>query len=103
MKTTSLLFLLTSFLLTAPARSSAQAPDVAGQYVLRGVMEVGSELVLKPDGTFEFMLAYGAADYWDKGTWHRDGDAVILQTSGKKEEPFRLLRSEAGKPGRIRV
>src|ERR1035437_3201314 len=28
---------------------------------------------------------------------------VILNSSGKEEAPFRLLRSEAGKPGRIRV
>src|SRR5215469_9396648 len=81
----------------------ALAQDVSGHYVLQGVMEVGSELMLKPDGTFEYMLAYGAADYWAKGTWKRDGDSVILHSAGKEEEPFRLLRSDAGKPGRIRV
>jgi len=64
---------------------------------------VGSELLLKPDGKFEFMLAYGAADYWAKGTWTRDGNAVVLHSAGKEEAPFRLVRSEAGKPGRIRV
>lgn len=103
MKITALLSLLTALLLIAPASLHAQAPDMAGHYVLSGIMEVGSELVLKPDGTFEFMLAYGAADYWDKGTWHRDGNAILLQSSSKKEEPFRLLRSDPGKPGRIRV
>src|SRR5215475_10447468 len=81
----------------------AQDKDVAVHYVLQGVMEVGSELLLKPDGTFEYMLAYGAADYWAKGTWQHKGNAVILHTNGEEEEPFRLLRSEAGKPGRIRV
>lgn len=79
------------------------AQDVAGHYVLSGVMEVGSELWLKADGKFEYMLAYGAADYWAKGTWRRDGNAVILTSAGKEEEPFKLLRSEAGEPGRIRV
>jgi hypothetical protein len=82
---------------------TAWGQDVAGHYVLRGVMEVGSELLLKPDGKFEFMLAYGAADYWAKGTWTHDGNAVVLRSAGKEEEPFRLLRSEAGKPGQIRV
>lgn len=90
-------------LLVAFAALTANCQDVAGHYVLRGVMEVGSEMLLKPDGTFEFMLAYGAADYWSKGTWRRDGNAVILQSSGKKEEPFKLQRSEAGKAGQIRV
>jgi len=86
--------------LTVPAGC---VDDVAGHYVLRGVREVGSELLLKPDGTFEFMLAYGAADYWAKGAWRREGSAVILQSSGKPGEPFRLLRSEPGKAGRIRI
>ncbi len=82
---------------------TAGAQDMAGHYYLHGVMEVGSEMVLKPDGNFEWELEYGAADYWAKGTWQRDGDAVVLHSTGKQEEPFRLLRSEAGKPGQICV
>ena len=66
--------------------------DAAGHYVLQGVMEVGSELMLKPDGTFEYMLAYGAADYWAKGTWKQEGKAVILHSNGKEEAPFRRQR-----------
>jgi hypothetical protein len=85
------------------ARPTTQSDDLPGHYVLRGMMEVGSELLLKPDGQFEFMLAYGAADYWAKGTWRREKDTVVLNSSGKKEEPFRFVRSEAGSPGRIRV
>jgi hypothetical protein len=82
---------------------SACGEDLAGNYVLRGVMEMGSELTLKQDGQFEFILAYGAADYWSKGTWRQEGHAVILHSTGKKEDPFKLLRSEAGAPGQIRV
>ena len=82
---------------------AAHSQDLAGSYVLHGQMEMGSELLLKPDGKFEFMLAYGAADYWAKGTWKRDGNRVILHSAAKKEEPFKLLRSEAGKPGQIRI
>lgn len=85
------------------ACTSACAQDAAGNYTLRGVMEVGSELALKPDGTFEYMLAYGAADYWAKGTWKMDGKDVVLHSTGKEELPFKLLRSEAGQPGSIRV
>lgn len=98
---TKTFFLSLTVLLAVTAQ--AQDKDAAGHYVLQGVMEVGSELLLKPDGSFEYMLAYGAADYWAKGTWQRKGNAIILHTDGKEEEPFRLLRSEAGKPGRIRV
>lgn len=82
---------------------TARGEDLAGNYVLQGVMEVGSELLLKPDGSFEYMLAYGAADYWAKGTWRHESNCVVLNSAGKKEAPFRLLRSEAGKPGRICV
>ena len=82
---------------------TARGQDLAGRYILQGVMEVGSELLLKPDGSFEYMLAYGAADYWAKGTWRYENNSVILNSAGRKEAPFRLLRSEAGKPGRIRV
>ena len=83
--------------------SPVTAEDSSGHYVLQGVMEVGSELMLKPDGTFEYMLAYGAADYWAKGTWKHEGSAVILHSDGKEEPPFRLTKSEPGKAGRIRV
>lgn len=92
-----------AFALSVLLSLSALAQDPAGHYVLQGVMEVGSELLLKPDGTFEYMLAYGAADYWAKGTWKLEGNSVILHSTGKRAEPFVLLRSEEGKPGRLRV
>jgi hypothetical protein len=82
---------------------TASAEDLTGDYILQGVMEVGSELLLKSDGNFEYMLAYGAADYWAKGTWRHENNCVVLNSAGRKEAPFRLLRSEAGKPGRICV
>ena len=90
-------------LLSALSVVFARGQDLAGHYVLRGVMEVGSELLLKSDGTFEYMLAYGAADYWAKGTWRQENNNVVLNSTGRTEAPFRLLRSEAGEPGKIRV
>src|ERR1700757_4897887 len=81
----------------------ARGEDMAGHYVLQGVMEVGSELLLKSDGTFEYMLAYGSADYCAKGTWRQENNRVVLNSAGRKEAPFRLLRSEVGEPGKIRV
>ena len=82
---------------------TAQAADMAGHYVLRNVMEVGSELLLKPDGTFEFGLAYGAADYDAKGTWRTEGSSVILNSTDKEEPPFRPTRSAATKTPGTRV
>jgi hypothetical protein len=82
---------------------TASAADPAGHYVLRGVPEVGSELLLKRDGTFEYMLAYGAADFLADGTWRLEDGSVILNTRGEKEPPFRLLRSAPSKEPGIRV
>lgn len=90
-------------LLMSLAMIAARGEDLAGHYVLRGVMEVGSELLLKSDGSFEYALAYGAADYWAKGTWRREDNSVVLNSPGTKEAAFRFLRSEAGKPGKISV
>jgi hypothetical protein len=90
-------------LLSFLSLAAVWAGDPAGHYYLQGVREVGSELLLKPDGTFEYMLAYGAADYQAEGTWKREDNSVVLNTKGKKEPPFRLLRSAASKEQGIRV
>jgi len=88
-------------MLFTAAALAADSP--VGHYVLRGVMEVGSELLLRPDGTFEYALEYGAADYEASGTWKVDGDAVVLTTSGEDKQAFRLIRSAAVKGDGIRV
>jgi hypothetical protein len=80
-----------------------RADEVAGHYYLRNVQEVGSELLLKPDGTFEFMLAYGAADYHAQGAWRRDNDSVVLDSVDKNDPPFRLAHSLAAKGEGIHV
>jgi hypothetical protein len=77
--------------------------DPAGHYYLQGLREVGSELLLKPDGTFQYMLAYGAADYQAEGTWQRQDGTVVLTTKGKKEPPFRLVSSAPAKENVVRV
>ena len=55
----------------------------AGHYYLNGVMEVGSELLLRPDGSFEFMLAYGANDQYGKGCWVARGDTIEIIPAGR--------------------
>lgn len=54
---------------------------MAGLYTLRGVMEMGSQIMLKPDGGFQYMLAYGAVDEVAEGCWARINDVVILTPS----------------------
>jgi hypothetical protein len=54
---------------------------------------MGSELVLKPDGQFQYMLAYGAADYTAAGKWRVAGDTVVLDSKLPAAPAFKLLRS----------
>src|SRR5262249_52818238 len=83
---------------------TVSASDFAGHYYLQNVREVGSELLLKPDGSFEYMLAYGAADYWAQGSWRvKDGDVILTTAAGEKQEPFRLVQSSAANTAAIRV
>jgi hypothetical protein len=74
----------------------AQTGNFAGRYYLQNLREVGSELLLRPNRTFEFELAYGAVDYSAKGTWRAQGGTVILNSAaGKDAPPFKLVSSTA--------
>ncbi|WP_335973065.1 hypothetical protein [Acinetobacter calcoaceticus] len=55
----------------------------SGHYYLNGVMEVGSELLLQPDGKFKWMLAYGALDQYAEGTWWKNDNCIGLKPDSK--------------------
>ncbi|WAX94966.1 hypothetical protein N7E70_025485 [Aminobacter sp. NyZ550] len=69
--------------LATAAACSPGDPRLAGHYYLNGVMEVGSELLLRPNGSFEFMLAYGANDQYGKGCWVKRGATVEVIPAGR--------------------
>ncbi|KAG1240082.1 hypothetical protein G6F68_018009 [Rhizopus microsporus] len=57
---------------TAKAGSkSANASGLPGHYYLRGLREVGSELLLSADGSFDYLLSYGAVDVMAPVLGHR--------------------------------
>jgi hypothetical protein len=77
------------------AGCAAADPSLAGHYYLQGVMEVGSELLLKADGRFQYMLAYGALDELASGCWTRHGGMVTLYANKfeiNMEDPIRFNR-----------
>jgi len=75
-------------------RAAVHAKDFAGNYYLDNGLEMGSELLLRPNGGFEFMLSYGAADYWARGDWHFVDGAVMLNSEpAPPKPPFRLART----------
>ncbi len=82
------------------ARAANCAPadaSLAGHYYLHGVMEVGSELELKADGRFAYMLAYGALDELASGCWSRTGGVVTLNAAKfetSMEDPMKFERLE---------
>jgi|GEM_PF-2387863 len=78
---------------SAPASATEPlASALPGHYYLQGVMETGSELLLKNDGTFEWMLSYGNTDEQASGEWRVAGDTVTLVAgNGGKEPQFRVF------------
>ncbi|MBN6150034.1 hypothetical protein JR065_06755 [Xanthomonas sp. AmX2] len=79
------------------AQFDPQAEPFAGHYYLSGIRETGSELLLRPDGRFQWMLAYGAVDQSAQGRWWRAGDCIGLAPDPRSgQSPFVLLRPEDG-------
>jgi hypothetical protein len=91
------------FMLLILMTLSASGAGLAGRYVLHGVPEVASELLLNEDGTFEYIFIYGAADFQAKGTWKTAAGGVVLNTATDGAPPLRMLRSAPGKADELRV
>jgi hypothetical protein len=73
--------------------ASAQGDSLAGRYYLSGVREVGSELLLKQDGSYKWALSYGAMDQQSQGTWKvQDGKVVLTSQALKPLRPFFSLK-----------
>ncbi|AYA70281.1 hypothetical protein CDG62_04980 [Acinetobacter sp. WCHA55] len=68
---------------------SAQA--WAGHYYLHGVMEVGSELLLEPNGKFKWYLAVGSLDQYAEGTWWKNGDCIGLKALPKYSKQLEIF------------
>lgn len=65
----------------------ADASELVGHYYLRGVMETGSELLLRADGRFQWYLVYGALDLFAEGRWQEKDGAVLLIAEKTKDVP----------------
>jgi hypothetical protein len=93
-----LIILSLVWLWPVPSGWGRDAPTVAGHYYLQGVHEVGSELLLYPDGRFQYFLAYGAYDENASGNWRVDGEVIVLNTSGGYTAPRFTLKQSLSKP-----
>jgi hypothetical protein len=90
---------------TGASSSACKAgdPALAGHYYLNGVMEVGSELLLRKDGSFAFMLAYGANDQYGTGCWVRTGDTVHVIPVGRSTASRTHTSDDRGFSGLVLV
>jgi len=71
----------------------AQSP-IPGEYYLRGVTEVASGFLLKPDSTFEFFFSYGALDRMGSGKWIGNGNEIIFNSKPRPPHDFALISSK---------
>ena len=83
-------------LLAGPARAQTP-PEIAGGY-FTSQPEVASELMLKPDGRFQWYLSYGALDENATGRWTRQGDTVLLTTEPAVKPPVFSLDAAVPDP-----
>lgn len=85
-----------------PVAPSEKTDAWAGHYYLQGVMETGSELLLRADGRFQWYLAVGALDLFAQGRWEADEGTVTLisEPDGNMPRPgfeTLVLRQEDGR------
>ena len=81
------------------AVSKSAAPQrLPGHYYLQGVREVGSELVLSEDGSFDYLMSYGAVDISASGAWRSDGKQVTW--TRRRCSRSRRWRARGGEPAR---
>ncbi len=89
-------FLALCILATCPAYAAAEHKALAGHYYLRGMMEVGSELLLKEDGSYEWFISYGSVDQASKGSWQVDGQEITLKAVGVTDGRVPVTPQESG-------
>ena len=73
------------------AASAASEADPAGRYVLNGVREMDSALLIRSDGTFAATMAYGNVEGRVQGRWQRQGETLILQGAQGHPEIAELI------------
>jgi hypothetical protein len=72
---------LVALLILLDGAATAKSP--VGRYRLVGEHDVASQLEIRPDGGFSYMLAAGALDEQAEGRWTSDGKVVRLTTAPK--------------------
>ena len=80
-----------------PAKAPVTRASLAGLYDGHQ-LEVGAELLLKPNGHFKYELAYGALDEAAEGTWEIKSNVVLLTTVPAVKPPEFVVVSDTPDP-----
>lgn len=76
---------------SATLKCKSEDSALSGHYYLTGVMEMGSELLLRQDGTFMLGMSYGSLDVEEKGCWRMEGTSIVLDVNHDDAPLFSLL------------
>ena len=69
--------------------------DVVGHYYMEGVREAAAELLLRPDGKFEYAFMYGGQDESARGRWELKDGRLTLTTEKAPPPSFSVDKVEA--------
>lgn len=77
-------FFLGILFVTHISANDTLSETLTGRYYLQGAMEMGSELFLRNDGSFEAAISFGSIDGYAKGNWSQAEQRLTLhrQTYG---------------------
>lgn len=84
----------------ATAAPAATPAPLAGEYD-GSQMEMAAELVLHPDGRFDYGLSYGALDEESAGRWTATADAVTLRSDPVTPPAYSFEDKGAEHPGTV--
>ncbi|MFZ2269549.1 MAG: ankyrin repeat domain-containing protein [Azonexus sp.] len=82
------------------AADRAMQQKLVGHYYLENQREVGSEILLRANGQFEYLLAYGATDEAAAGQWRVRAGRVLFTTPPPVDVPGRLPYQRIAVAGR---
>ena len=75
--------ILASILCTSYMSYAKDNSDPTGHYYLTNKMEIGSELLLKKDNSFQWYMSFGNQDLKANGSWSINGNIVELRTPAR--------------------
>jgi hypothetical protein len=99
-KIVSLFFL---FITMIPAQAQQNKMDIAGVYLLTGVMETACVFELKKDSSFEFLFSQGALDRSGTGTWRINNGYIVFNSIHARPPKDYTLVSSKAIPGNFTV